>query len=561
MAERWNGRKSVSSLQPSEGAEKKVELIPVYVVDGFLDAGKTSLLNRLLRRRKFKEADLLLLQFEHGEEEISISSKRSGFLELIRIPIKELQSDAEKVAAKLRDYLISHRIDQIWVEWNGMVPFTQLQKLLLSVSGEREDLSEFRCQIQKVLHLADAETVEEFVARTGGVLLEQIANSDMVVLRNVESKAQFRQLKRRMRTWNPGVKVLPMKPLRAVEQAVKRPNPPQIPLFVVGVVCFVVLYLLLRITLGHFDVSLNRVDAWINVFLGIVLQAIPFLLVGVLLSSAIQIFVPQQFIERWFPKHPAGGMLFAVLAGFCLPVCDCASIPVFRSLVRKGVPMAAAVTFMAATPIINPVAILSTWYAFNGNAAIVVCRIGLGILCAVLIGLTFTGKNLKRETMVSGVSGVYCTCGCYNDTVPDGWSGKMLLYLRHAKAEFFDVGRYLLFGAFVSALFQVLGGNLTWAKGQNGLLLPLILMMAMAFLLSLCSSSDAIVARSFASQFPTGALMGFLVFGPMMDIKNLILLSGSCSKRFIIRLTLTMFLVCASVVYLAFCLGMERVLV
>ena len=132
--------------------------------------------------------------------------------------------------------------------------------------------------------------------------------------------------------------------------------------------------------------------------------------------------------------------------------------------------------------------------------------------------------------------------------------------MRHAQSEFFSVGKYLLIGAFVSALFQTLGSGLPWKNGTSGLLLPLLLMMLMAFLLSLCSSSDAVVARSFAGQFPMGALMGFLVFGPMMDIKNIILLSGGFSKRFILRLCLTTFLVCASVVFLAFHLGLERIL-
>jgi uncharacterized membrane protein YraQ (UPF0718 family) len=81
------------------------------------------------------------------------------------------------------------------------------------------------------------------------------------------------------------------------------------------------------------------VNTVINVFLGIILQAVPFLLIGVLLSSAIQIFIPKEWIERRFPKSIGLGMVVAILGGFCLPVCDCTSIPVFRSLVKKGIPL------------------------------------------------------------------------------------------------------------------------------------------------------------------------------------------------------------------------------
>ena len=189
-------------------------------------------------------------------------------------------------------------------------------------------------------------------------------------------------------------------------------------------------------------------DAVVNVFLGILLQAFPFLLIGVLLSSAIQIFVSQQWLHEHFPKHLAGGLLFAALAGFCLPVCDCASVPVFRSLVRKGVPPAAAVTFLMAAPVINPVVILSTWYAFSGDVRIVLCRVGLGLLCAVLIGLTFSRAG-KNGLSPSGSGWFSWACGCSVGQAAEG--GKLSLYLRHTQTEFFSVGKYLVLGALVSA--------------------------------------------------------------------------------------------------------------
>lgn len=562
MEETWKKNESLDFFQTWEVSEKeRPEFIPVYVVEGFLDAGKTSLLNMLMYRRLFRGDNLLLIQFERGEEEPISAPKKGGSLDVLRFSIKEIQRDIEEVAEQIYSYLIHHDPDQIWVEWNGVLSFSLLQALFPPVSNEITGTPGDFGQIKKVLHLADAGKLEGLITQTDGVLLEQISSSDVVVLRNVDSTAHLRQWKRLIQGWNPGGKVLPLKPLQDVERELGRAKRnPDLTLWM-GVICFTAAYFLLRFALGRWGSSPAMLDTLVNVFLGILLQAVPFLLVGVLLSSAIQILVSRQFIERWFPKRLVGGMLFAILAGFCLPVCDCASIPVFRSLVRKGVPLAAAVTFMAATPIINPVAILSTWYAFNGKISFVLCRIGLGILCAVLIGITFTGRNLGREDVESGFSGILCTCSCCNGTASDGRRGKLLLCMEYAKSEFFDVGKYLILGAFVSALIQTLGGDMSWDGGGNGLLLPLVLMMGMAFFLSLCSSSDAVVARSFAGQFPTGALMAFLVFGPMMDIKNLILLSGSFSTRFMIRLTLTMFLICGTVVYLAFCFGLERVLV
>ncbi len=535
-------------------------MAPVYVISGFLDAGKTSLINMLLRRRISEGRALLLIQFEHGVEEPIDNTPRDGFLTLLRFSIKEVQRETREVAGKIYSVLIHHEPEEIWVEWNGVLSFSYLWELFPSPSGEvTGTLGDF-CRIEKILYLGNGKTLEQLVAQTGGIQLEQLSNSDIVVMSNTDSASFFRRLKRNVRTWNPGVKVLPLKPLRDVERALSRPRRNRSLTLLAGIGLCVALSLMFRPVLEGWQGASNQLDILINVFLGILLQAVPFLLIGVLLSSIIQIFVSRQLIERWFPKHLAGGMLFAILAGFCLPVCDCASIPVFRSLVRKGVPMTAAVSFVAAAPIINPVAILSTWYAFNGDLSVVLCRVGLGTLCAVLIGMTFSGKASRREETSFGAPAVCCACGWYDASSPGRRFGKLFLLLRHAKLEFFEVGKYLILGAFVSALFQALYGDVSWDGEKSGLLIPLVLMMGMAFALSLCSSSDAVVARSVSNQFPMGALMGFLVFGPMMDVKNLILLSGSFSKPFILRLALTMFLVCGTVVYLAFRLGLERIL-
>ena len=541
----------------SDAHRRRGEYTPVYVVTGFLDAGKTTLLNAMIHRRLAEGLTLCCIQFEQGEAQLAVVPQQREALEVLRFSIRSMQKEAKSVARRLFAYLLRSHPDEIWIEWNGMLPFSDLQGLFPPVSRDGSGTLGDFCEIKKVFYLADAQSLQDLIGRTGGVQAEQIACCDVALLRHFASREHFRVCKRTLRALNPGVKVLPRKPLRNAEWLLEEPKRRPALWFALGVFGLIGLYLLLHFGLLAHTQAFSTI---VNIFLGIQLQALPFLLIGVLLSSAIQLFVSQQFIERRFPKSITGGMLFALLAGFCLPVCDCASIPIFRSLVNKGVPVAAAVTFMAATPIINPVAVLSTWYAFNGNIRIVLCRIGLGILCSLLVGLTFCRMDKKSLGMTAGFAGTLCACGCYSGTLPAGWKGKALLYFRHAQTEFFSVGKYLLLGGFISALFQTLGGNLALSQGRNGLLLPLLLMMVMAFFLSLCSSSDAIVARSLSNQFPMGALMGFLVFGPMMDVKNVVMLSGGFPKKFILRLALTMFFVCALVVFAAFHLGLERVL-
>ena len=520
--------------------------IPVYVVTGFLEAGKTTFLNHLLNRRDWQDVRMLVLQFETGEEEFH---SRYHNCYGIAFPKKALEQQPKQIIEHLRSHIQDYEADEIWIEWNGVVPFSYLQALLLHSSLRS------LCKIRKVIHLADAANIENLLGRTGGALPEQIANSDFAILRNVHSANTFKRIRRVLHGINPGIKLYEITSYNALYKQLFGKKEHPVNVFFLLVTLIIALHLAVKPILEQWQIPLNTI---INVFLGIILQAVPFLLIGVLLSSAIQVFIPQRSIERRFPKSIGPGMLVAILGGFFLPVCDCASIPIFRSLVKKGIPLPVAVTFLTATPVINPVVILSTYYAFGGNLAIVTERVGLGIIAAILIGLIFAIRPAQGHVLSGGtLDRLMCSCGCYEDLDSiTTFIGKAGLFIRHSQAEFFSVGKYLVIGAFISSLFQTMGrGIFTTVQNGADLAVSIIIMMVMAFVLSLCSSSDAVVARSFASQFPPGAIMGFLVFGPMMDIKNVMMLSSGFSKRFIGKLLLTAFTVCFALVFLFFGLG------
>lgn len=517
--------------------------IPVFVVTGFLDAGKTALLNTLLNRYDWRDIRMLVIQFEAGQEEFQ---SRYSDCHNISFPKKALEQQPKQIVRQISAFIQSSELDEIWIEWNGVAPFSQLQALLLQNSLRG------LCKIQKVIHIADGASIENLLGRTGGALPEQIANSDFAVVRNVRSLAVYKRIRRLLNGINPGIKIYEIRAYKDLYKQLFGKKDQPVNFFFLTVAILVVLHFAARPVFEALQIPFNTI---INVFLGIILQAVPFLLIGVLLSSAIQVFIPQRAIERWFPKSLGLGMLVAILGGFCLPVCDCASIPIFRSLVRKGIPLPVSITFMAATPVINPVVILSTYYAFSGNMAIVIGRVCFGIIAAVIIGLIFAIRPPKGNVLSGGaLDRLMCSCGCYEDAESiTTFSGKVGLFIRHSQAEFFSIGKYLVIGTFIASIFQVLGtGIFTTAQSGVGLALSIVIMMAMAFALSLCSSSDAIIARSFANQFPMGAVMGFLVFGPIMDIKNVMMLSAGFSKRFIGKLLFTAFIVCFAVVFLFF---------
>lgn len=523
--------------------------IPVYVVTGFLGAGKTTFLNTLLSKRDWRDVSTLVVQLESGEEAFCCRYQTCRSLAFSK---KMLEQQPDEVVRQIEAGIQSgaELPEEIWIECNGVVLFSELQALLLCPPLRA------LCRIEKVIHIADAQQIEGLLGRTGAALPEQIASCDFAVVRGVRAKEDRRRVRRLLHSVNPGVEVLELEEYKQLYNRLIQQKERPVGFFVSVLIVLAALYIAARPLMRELELPLNVI---VNVFLGMVLQALPFLIIGVLLSSAIQVFVPSRFFESRFPKSLGAGMLVAVLSGFFLPVCDCASIPIFRSLVKKGVPLPAAVTFMAATPVINPVVMLSTYYAFGGSLTVVGLRVGLGILCAVAIGLVFAFWPPAAGAVLSGggLDRVMCSCGCYEDAESvASWPGRIALFLRHAQAEFFSVGKYLLVGIFVASVFQTMGtGLFTAAQSGAGLAVSMLVMMAMAFALSLCSSSDAVIARSLANQFPMGAMMGFLIFGPMMDLKNVMMLSSGFSKRFIGRLLLVTFAVCFGVVFLASMLG------
>lgn len=519
-------------------------IIPVYVLTGFLDSGKTSFLNDFLEEKK----NTLLISFERGEEDYSISDKECKILNFSK---KYLENNREDISKKIFEYIksVKGKVDEIWIEWNGTVPFSILQTVFST--SKLWDC----CEIKKVIHIADTENIEYLMGRTGDALPEQVANSDIVILKNTDNEEKKKKVKKFIKEMNSGVGICEIDNVKNRENLDRKIYKNKIQptnLFFISIAIFVLIYMVFKSPLENMNIPVNTIS---NIFIGIILQAIPFLLIGVLLSSIIQVFVPGDFIQRKMPKSLGLGILFAILSGFCLPVCDCASIPIFKSLVKKGIPLPVAVTFMTATPVINPVVILSTYYAFNGDLKIVLSRICLGIIAATIIGLFFQ-KQSKNERILKGDILYRYICGCYQDSqYIDENEGKLSLLLRHSQAEFFNVGKHLVIGSFVAACFQGIGTNIFIPEEGVGTAVHIVIMMVMAFVLSLCSSSDAIVARSLSNQFSMAGIMGFLVFGPMIDIKNVMMLSSGFSKKFITKLLIVSFVVCFVVVFIPYGLG------
>src|SRR5205823_14705114 len=101
-------------------------------------------------------------------------------------------------------------------------------------------------------------------------------------------------------------------------------------------------------------------------FTGILYEAMPFIVLGVVIAGILEEFVPQQLIAKLIPRSRVLAIAIGGFLGLLFPMCECGIIPVMRRLLRKGVPLSCCVCYMLAGPIINVVVMLSTFVAFSG---------------------------------------------------------------------------------------------------------------------------------------------------------------------------------------------------
>lgn len=276
------------------------------------------------------------------------------------------------------------------------------------------------------------------------------------------------------------------------------------------------------------------------IFLSIIIEALPFVLIGSLLSGAIEIFINPNKITTLLPKNKILRVFFGTFIGFIFPSCECGIIPIFNRILDKNVPSYTAIPFLVTAPIINPIVLFATYSAFGNSMRFVLLRFLGAIVISLIIGifLAFLGDENILKTK--------CNTHQHYHYENETYLKKLFLTLSHAIDEFFDTGRYLIFGSLVASIMQIyVPTRLLTSIGHNPVMAVLI-MMLLAFILSLCSEADAFIGASLLSTFGIAPVLAFLLVGPMVDIKNLLMMLNAFKSRFILQfvgITLLMTLV------------------
>lgn len=287
------------------------------------------------------------------------------------------------------------------------------------------------------------------------------------------------------------------------------------------------------------------------------LEAAPFLLLGALLSSVFEIYLPEDLLEKYIPKDYYLGLLFGLFAGILVPTCECGVVFITRRLLKKNVPPHVAMTYMFAAPVINPLVLAATYVAFRGDLRMVLARVFVVAASACILG-AITGEHkpdflLRKENGTAGhnhlghTSGrptepVACAlpagghaCGCSCEPVQG--ESRVLALLRHTASEFLDMGKYLILGAIAVGIFKLFMLADLLLPFQSNTFMAVGAMMLLAIVLSICSEADAFVAASFTA-FPAVAQLSFMALGPMVDIKLIFMYGAVFRKRFALMMIL-----------------------
>lgn len=275
----------------------------------------------------------------------------------------------------------------------------------------------------------------------------------------------------------------------------------------------------------------NIVSDFITILLSITVEALPFVVIGVVFSVLVELFIKPEWILKLVPKNRILSHVALSLLGVLMPVCECGNVPVARRLRLQGLSVSQTITFLLAAPIINPITFWTTWAAFNFDHSVAIIRVVSAFVISVTIGLLFSFVKKQDELLTENFNYEvdHCDHDHKHELLGDG--------LEIFRKEFISVMKLLLFGAVIAAATQTIVPRSVIEEIGQSPFLSVIAMILLAFIVSICANIDAFFAASYINSFSKGSLLSFMIFGPMIDMKILVMLKSTFKPRVLLIIT------------------------
>ncbi|WP_395639968.1 permease [Pseudolysinimonas sp.] len=287
----------------------------------------------------------------------------------------------------------------------------------------------------------------------------------------------------------------------------------------------------------------NVVQDFVTLSLSVVIESLPFVFLGIGLAVVVQVWVPQRVLFRVLPRTPVLRRAVLSLLGVLLPVCECGNVPLSRGLIMRGLTVPEAMTFLVAAPIVNPVTIITTYQAFGFDDGILVARVLGGFVIANLVGWLFS-RHPRPDALLTRSFSAACSRARSHDHEHGGrWRQSIETFA----AELTSMLPALLVGSAIAGVIQVgVSRDVLVTLGSNPVISVFVLML-LAFVIAVCSNVDAFFVLALGSTFLPGAIVAFLLFGPVIDVKMLALLRTTFTAKTLALLTLLVGLGAATV--------------
>jgi uncharacterized membrane protein YraQ (UPF0718 family) len=293
----------------------------------------------------------------------------------------------------------------------------------------------------------------------------------------------------------------------------------------VGVAVVLALFAIDLLLPSLYPLSLStRAQDGLTLAISVLIESLPFIALGVVLSIVVQVWVPPGVIERWLPRAAWARRAVLSLLGMLIPVCECGNVPFARGLLMRGFSVPETMTFLIAAPIVNPIVIITTHAAFGFDDGILIARLVGGYAIANLIGWLY---SLHRDPDGLLTERFRETC----ELVAHEPGGRVRRSLAQFVVELRAVMPALIIGSAIAGAVQVLVPRETLLAIGSDPALSIVAMIALAMVVSICSNVDSFFALSFASTFTPGSIVAFLLVGPLVDVKMLALLRTTFTTR------------------------------
>lgn len=508
--------------------------IPITFVAGFLESGKTSYIHSYLASKEYRQGyRILLVSYEAGISEYHIPQSQKTY-----IKIDSFSSLSDTSASYFEN--ASYLYDEIIIEYNGTWKFAEFMKKCLTKN----------VFIQRVICMINTSTFAMYI-KNMDTIAEHIMNANIMILTNVQRSKEVKEIRKCIHQLQPAARIHILNKDGIVEEE-KVMNINKFRSYAMYLITFVILAVLIYL-LQTQQIQISDITNFYRMFFSIVLQAIPFLLVGIVFSSILQIYVSDERIVRFITKHQVLALPFLILSGCILPLCDCAMVPVTEKFIQKGISVPLAMVFFCISSSINPIVIVSTYYAFPEHSMYVWIRLLLSIVVALCIGLSFYVYGIKDKGSLLKASSLYLQKSYDYDIQQCMKKGKMGTFTAfgiHISNEFFRILVYIFLGALLSTIVQLAHTNFpSFAALSATTGFSFLYTLFATVFLSICASSNAFIAKGFTNTMAVSSVFPFMIFGPLLDIKNLLILSSRFNKRFII-------VYIGTLIFLFFCAAM-----